>query len=120
MAPATARPLRQTNYQPPAAARRLQLLQLHLTAAPTATAHRAAALAPAAAPMTVTNVEVRAVGPDVARFRWDDTLPEFFCTNTVVRVRTACGLEGVRRARACWSVHTPRWPQIYRALCNVC
>lgn len=44
---------------------------------------------------TVTRVEVRTVAPPVARFRWDDTLPEFFCTNTVVRIVTASGAEGV-------------------------
>jgi L-alanine-DL-glutamate epimerase-like enolase superfamily enzyme len=43
----------------------------------------------------VVRVEVRTVGADVARFRWDDKLPEFFCTNTVVRVVTASGAEGV-------------------------
>jgi hypothetical protein len=48
-----------------------------------------------AGPMAVASIEVRTVGPEVARFRWDDTLPEFFCTNTVVRIRTTCGLEGV-------------------------
>lgn len=42
-----------------------------------------------------TSVQVRTVAPDVARFRWDDNLPEFFCTNTVVKVITSSGFEGV-------------------------
>ena len=39
--------------------------------------------------------QVRTVAPEVARFRWDDSLPEFFCTNTVVKVITDTGFEGV-------------------------
>ena len=35
------------------------------------------------------------MAPEVARFRWDDNLPEFFCTNTVLRVITNTGFEGV-------------------------
>ena len=35
------------------------------------------------------------MAPEVARFRWDDSLPEFFCTNTVVKIITDTGLEGV-------------------------
>ena len=35
------------------------------------------------------------MAPEVARFRWDDSLPEFFCTNTVVRILTDAGVEGV-------------------------
>eukprot|EP01043_Picozoa_sp_COSAG02_P028243 COSAG02_NODE_1704_length_11240_cov_9.848308_4_plen_161_part_00 len=43
----------------------------------------------------VVRVEVRTVAPEVARFRWDDSLPAFYCTNTVVKVITDTGYEGV-------------------------
>ena len=107
----------QTNAaMPPAAGsgcRRLERFLGHLAprrAGSGAAIGAAAAVLPsgvAASAMEVTSVEVRTVGPEVARFRWDDALPEFFCTNTVVRIRTVSGLEGCVYSMPCHaSTHT--------------
>ncbi len=40
-------------------------------------------------------VEVRVVGPEVQRFSWSHDLPEQYMTNTVVRIFTDEGVEGI-------------------------
>ena len=45
--------------------------------------------------MKIDRVEVLAVGPEVQRVTWFEGLPEQFMTNTVVRIYTDDGLEGV-------------------------
>ena len=45
--------------------------------------------------MRIDRVEVRVVGPQVERFTWSHDLPEQYMTNTVVRIRTDEGVEGV-------------------------
>ena len=45
--------------------------------------------------MKITRVEVRAVAPEVQRFTWSFDLPEQYMTNTIVRLITDDGLEGV-------------------------
>ena len=45
--------------------------------------------------MRIDRVEVRVVGPQVQRFTWSHDLPEQYMTNTVVRIRTDEGVEGV-------------------------
>ena len=45
--------------------------------------------------MKITRIEVRAVAPEVQRFTWSFDLPEQYMTNTVVRLITDDGLEGV-------------------------
>ena len=45
--------------------------------------------------MRIDRVEVRVVGPQVQRFTWSHDLPEQYMTNTVVRIFTDDGVEGV-------------------------
>ncbi|MFP6768241.1 MAG: mandelate racemase/muconate lactonizing enzyme family protein [Planctomycetaceae bacterium] len=45
--------------------------------------------------MKITRIEVRTVAPQVQRFTWSFDLPEQFMTNTVVRIETDAGVEGV-------------------------
>ena len=45
--------------------------------------------------MKIDRVEVRVVAPDVLRFTWSHDLPEQFVTNTLVRIFTDDGAEGV-------------------------
>lgn len=45
--------------------------------------------------MNITRVEVRVVAPPVERFTWSDDLPDQYATNTVVRIETDAGAEGV-------------------------
>ena len=45
--------------------------------------------------MKITRVEVRAVAPPVDRFTWSEDLPDQYSTNTVVRIGTDAGVEGV-------------------------
>ena len=45
--------------------------------------------------MHITKVEIRAVAPPVDRFTWSDDLPDQYSTNTVVRIYTDEGIEGV-------------------------
>lgn len=45
--------------------------------------------------MRIERVEVRVVAPKVQRFTWSHDLPEQHMTNTIVRVTTADGIEGV-------------------------
>ena len=45
--------------------------------------------------MKIERVEVRVVGPEVQRFTWTSELPQQYMTNTVVRIITDEGLEGV-------------------------
>ena len=45
--------------------------------------------------MRIDRVEVRVVGPQVERFTWSHDLPEQYMTNTVVRIFTDEGVEGV-------------------------
>ena len=45
--------------------------------------------------MKISRVEVRAVGPDVDKYSWSDDLPGQYMTNTLVRLVTDEGLEGV-------------------------
>lgn len=45
--------------------------------------------------MQIDRVEVMAVAPSVQRFTWSHDLPEQYMTNTVVRIHTDDGMEGV-------------------------
>src|SRR5262245_32031452 len=45
--------------------------------------------------MRIDRVEVRVVAPKVPRYTWSDDLPEQFMTNTIVRIYTDAGVEGV-------------------------
>ncbi len=45
--------------------------------------------------MQIESIEVRAVAPEVQRYTWSHDLPEQYMTNTVVRIKTDDGLEGV-------------------------
>ena len=45
--------------------------------------------------MKIENVEVRVVGPSVQRYTWSHDLPEQYMTNTIVRIRTNDGAEGI-------------------------
>jgi L-alanine-DL-glutamate epimerase-like enolase superfamily enzyme len=45
--------------------------------------------------MQIERVEVLAVAPEVQRFTWSHDLPEQFMTNTIVRIYTDNGVEGV-------------------------
>ncbi len=45
--------------------------------------------------MQIDRVEVLAVAPDVQRFTWSHDLPEQYMTNTLVRIYTDDGIEGV-------------------------
>ncbi|HAB11817.1 MAG TPA: hypothetical protein DCE47_09020, partial [Planctomycetaceae bacterium] len=45
--------------------------------------------------MKITRIEVRTVAPEVQRFTWSFDLPEQFMTNTVVKIETDTGVEGV-------------------------
>ena len=45
--------------------------------------------------MKITRIEVRTVAPEVQRFTWSFDLPEQFMTNTVVKIETDTGIEGV-------------------------
>ena len=45
--------------------------------------------------MRIDKVEVRAVAPKVPRYTWSHDLPEQFMTNTLVRVHTDAGVEGI-------------------------
>ena len=45
--------------------------------------------------MKITKVEIRTVAPPVDRFTWSDDLPDQYATNTVVRIYTDEGVEGV-------------------------
>lgn len=45
--------------------------------------------------MKISKIEVRAVAPPVDRFTWSDDLPDQYSTNTIVRIFTDEGIEGV-------------------------
>ena len=45
--------------------------------------------------MKIIRVEVRSVAPPVDRFSWSDDLPDQYSTNTIVRIYTDEGVEGV-------------------------
>jgi L-alanine-DL-glutamate epimerase-like enolase superfamily enzyme len=45
--------------------------------------------------MKIERVEVRVVAPQVARYTWSHDLPEQYMTNTIVRVYTDAGVDGV-------------------------
>ena len=45
--------------------------------------------------MKIEDVEVRVVAPPVERYTWSYDLPEQFTTNTLVRIRTDDGMEGI-------------------------
>ena len=45
--------------------------------------------------MKIESVEVRVVAPEVQRYTWSHDLPEQYMTNTVVRITTDTGVEGV-------------------------
>lgn len=45
--------------------------------------------------MRIERVEVRVVAPEVQRYTWSHDLPEQYMTNTVVRIFTDAGVEGV-------------------------
>ena len=48
--------------------------------------------------LAIDRIEVYAVGPEVARYRWVWNMAEQFMTNTVIRVFTKGGLEGIAGA----------------------
>src|SRR5437870_9619850 len=45
--------------------------------------------------MKIDEVEVRVVAPPVQRYTWSHDLPEQYMTNTIVRIRTDDGAEGI-------------------------
>ena len=45
--------------------------------------------------MKIEDVEVRTVAPQVQRYSWSHDLPEQYMTNTLVRIRTDEGVEGL-------------------------
>ena len=45
--------------------------------------------------MKIEHIEVRAVGPETQRHTWSHDLPEQYMTNTLVRIFTDSGIEGV-------------------------
>jgi len=45
--------------------------------------------------MKITRVEIRSVAPPSDQFTWSEDLPDQFATNTVVRILTDTGIEGV-------------------------
>src|SRR2546422_8171792 len=45
--------------------------------------------------MKIEDVEVLVVGPSVQRYTWSHDLPEQYMTNTIVRIRTDDGAEGI-------------------------
>ena len=45
--------------------------------------------------MQIERVEVRVVAPKVPRYTWSHDLPEQYMTNTLVRIYTDAGFEGV-------------------------
>lgn len=45
--------------------------------------------------MQIDRVEVQAVAPEVQRFTWSHDLPEQYMTNTIVRIYTDDGVEGI-------------------------
>ena len=45
--------------------------------------------------MKISKIEVRAVAPPVDRFTWSNDLPDQYSTNTIVRIFTDEGIEGV-------------------------
>ncbi len=45
--------------------------------------------------MKIERVEVRVVAPEVQRYTWSHDLPEQYMTNTIVRILTDEGAEGV-------------------------
>lgn len=45
--------------------------------------------------MQIDRIEVRVVGPEVQRFTWSHDLPEQYMTNTIVRIFTDQGVEGL-------------------------
>ena len=45
--------------------------------------------------MKIERVEVRVVAPQVQRYTWSHDLPEQYMTNTIVRITTDEGAEGI-------------------------
>ena len=45
--------------------------------------------------MKIDRVEVQVVGPEVERYTWSHDLPDQYMTNTIVRIYTDDGVEGV-------------------------
>ena len=48
--------------------------------------------------MKIDRVEVRVVGPEVKRYTWSHDIPEQYMTNTIVRIHTDEGVEGIGAA----------------------
>jgi len=48
--------------------------------------------------MKIDRVEVRVVGPEVKRYTWSHDIPEQYMTNTIVRIHTDEGFEGIGAA----------------------
>ena len=48
--------------------------------------------------MKIERVDVRAVGPPIEHYTWSHDLPEQYMTNTIVRLYTDAGVEGVSGA----------------------
>ena len=48
--------------------------------------------------LTIERAEVFVVGPETQRFAWAHDMPEQYMTNTILRLRTKGGLEGIAGA----------------------
>ena len=63
--------------------------------------------------LEIERVQVNAIGPATTRYAWASDMGEQFTTNTIVRLTTRGGLEGVGAARPIPSTPTTfRWPRL--------
>lgn len=51
--------------------------------------------------LTIDRIQVYVVGPDAQRYAWADDMPEQFMSNTILRLTTRGGLEGIAGAASC-------------------
>ena len=45
--------------------------------------------------MQIERVEIQVIGPETERYTWSDDLPEQYQSNTLLRIYTNTGLEGI-------------------------
>lgn len=51
--------------------------------------------------LTIDRIQVYVLGPDTQRYAWADDMPEQFMSNTILRLTTRGGLEGMAGAASC-------------------
>lgn len=51
--------------------------------------------------LTIDRIQVYVVGPETQRYAWADDMPEQFMSNTILRLTTKGGLEGIAGAASC-------------------